>query len=418
MALPANGSSHPKISPNHPESVTGGRSGSAYRVAIVETSSGFGGTAKCVYQWLQCLDRSRFEPYVFARARTGWYEQEAVRQRAAGVFFSGRQESSPARGGVIRRYSERLTAVGRMAPAAWSHWRMFRRLGIDLVHTNNTVFDHLPAIAAARLLSIPVVCHLHDHVPLTRLERAWVPLVDRFCVLSSAARDLYSAAIPEDRITVIPNGLLLSEIDSTPATETDTPLRRPGIALVGRLVEWKGHETLLRALPLVRERVPGATAYLIGDDLSANGRCRERLRVMAESLGCSEAVVFTGWQADPRALLSQMDVSVCPSLSPEPFGLVLLESMAMGVPVVASQHGGPLDIIDDGNDGLLFQPGDAHELARRILQILGNRDFARRLATRARKKVRSCFALERIVARLEETYVRVLTSRAPKVLHL
>ncbi len=98
-------------------------------------------------------------------------------------------------------------------------------------------------------------------------------------------------------------------------------------------------------------------------------------------------MTFTGWLADPRAMTSQMDVLVCPSLAPEPFGLVVLEGMALGVPVIASRHGGVVDIIDEGQDGLLFRPGDAEDLADRILCLLENPAFAERLAAAAKAKV-------------------------------
>jgi glycosyltransferase involved in cell wall biosynthesis len=132
---------------------------------------------------------------------------------------------------------------------------------------------------------------------------------------------------------------------------------------------------------------------------------------MVRELGCESSVVFTGWLADPRPMLAQMDVCLCPSLEPEPFGLVVLEAMILGVPVIASRHGGPLDIIEEGRDGLFFAPGDAEELAAHIVSLLGDAPLASRLARAGGDKVRSRYSIEAIVPRIEESYERVMSRR-------
>jgi glycosyltransferase involved in cell wall biosynthesis len=381
------------------------------RIGLVEISSGLGGSAKCVAQWLECLDQERFQAFAFVNTRKGWHAQAVASGRAAVVETHLPAPPAAPPQASLSGYVRRLGEVARMSPAVWLYLRHFRRLGIDLVHTNNDLFTHIPAILAARLASIPVICHLHVHGPLTRIEKAAIPLVDLFLVLSSRARDLYRAYIPADRIEVVPNGLLLSDYDGTRLVPPALDVRRPAVAVPGRLVQWKGQATVVRAWPRVLASVPNATLYLIGDDPSGKTGFRDELRRLVRELGCESSVVFTGWLPDPRPMLAQMDVCVCPSLEPEPFGLVVLESMILGVPVIASRHGGPLDIIDEGQDGLFFAPGDAEELAARIVSLLGDAPLASRLAQAGGDKVRGRYSIEAIVPLIEEIYERVMSRR-------
>ncbi len=379
-----------------------------YRIALVESGSGVGGTAKCVHDWLECFDLSRREFHVFARNHVGWYSEIAQEHRAKGLVFTGVGLPTLTAGSWLTRYTERFLDLLRMGPTTWRYFRQFRRLGIDLVHTNNNLFGQMPAIVAARLASLPVICHLHDQVPLTWIERRAVPLADLFFVLSREAHELYGRWIPAGRLEIVPNGLLLSEQWRVTHVEERAAPPSLSVGVVGRLVEWKGHETLVRAFPRIRARVPGARLFVIGDDPFGATDFHERLLRLVTELGCADAVTFTGWLDDPRPLLSRMDVAVCPSLAPEPFGLVVLEAMALGVPVVASRHGGPLDIIDEGRDGLLFQPGDAEDLAEKVVSLLEDPALSRRLAMAAKEKVRSRYALEGIVPRIEAAYDRLL----------
>jgi glycosyltransferase involved in cell wall biosynthesis len=383
------------------------------RIALVESSSGLGGTAKCVRQLVATLDPRRFAPVVFARARVGWYESIEAEGRAAALFYTGMAPSRATGGGRVRSYLTRAAEIARMVPRRAYFRRAFRSDRIDLVHTNNALFEHVPAILAARSLGLPVICQLHDQVPFTRAEKYAARYPDLFFVLSEAARSTYGRDIPANRIRVVHNGLLLSEYDAASLPPTPFAPRPPAVGLVGRLVDWKGHETLLRAVPKILAHVPNATFHLMGDDPSGAGEQRLRLERLAADLGCGGAVFFTGWIADPRPAIARLQVSVCPSTSPEPFGLVILESMALGVPVVASRHGGPLDILDDGRDGLFHAPGDADDLARQITRLLVEPGLASRVAAAARDTVAQRFSMNAIAGQVEESYERLLGAGKP-----
>jgi glycosyltransferase involved in cell wall biosynthesis len=385
-----------------------------HRIALVESGSGLGGTSRCVHDWLACFDAERYDFHVFGRAPVGWYPKIALSGRARSVVFTGVGLPPEAAGRWVTRYEARFRDLARMVPAAWRYFRWFRRLGIDLVHTNNNLFGQLPAIIAARLASVPVICHLHDQLPLTWVERKAVPLADLYLVLNSQARDLYSRWIPRTKLEIVPNGLLLAAPEPGLRSSEREAASAPSVGVVGRLIEWKGQETLVRAFPRVRSRFPAAHLYVIGDDPSGSGDYPARLQGLVAHLGLSDAVTFTGWLDDPAPMLARMDAAVCPSLAPEPFGLVMLEAMALGVPVVASRHGGPVDIIEEGRDGLLFRPGDVEDLAEKIVSLLEDPALSRRLAEAAMTKVRTQYTMEALVSQIQRAYDRLLLGRRPR----
>lgn len=386
-----------------------GRSARRPRIALVESSSGVGGTAKYVRQLVETLDPALCETVVIARERVGWYRDIGA-YVAEAIFTGGRPGTSPPCASRWRTYVGRASDLLRMAPRFRHYRRLFRRLQVDLVHTNNNVFEHVPALAAGRSLGLPVVCHLHDQVPLTQVERFAVRWPARFFLLSSAARETYGADVPAEKLRVVHNGIILSEYEASRLPPAARTLKRPAVGLVGRLVSWKGHETLIRAMPRILAERPEATFYFIGDDPSGDGSTRERLIHLAADLGCAASLEFTGWVEDPRPLLAQLQVSVVPSTSPEPFGLVLLESMALGVPVVASHHGGPLDIINDGQDGLFHEPRDAEGLATQVTRLLTDPALAARLSAAARRTVQDRFSMDRAAAEVQRHYSELLRS--------
>ena len=120
-----------------------------------------------------------------------------------------------------------------------------------------------------------------------------------------------------------------------------------------------------------------------------------------DGLNLADRVIFTGYQKYPAACMAAMDVVVHTSTSPEPFGLVVLEGMALGKPVVATAHGGPLDVVVEGGTGFLTAPGDAAELAAVLVRLLGDADLRQRVGAAGRARFLDKFTAERNVRQLE-----------------
>ncbi len=186
-------------------------------------------------------------------------------------------------------------------------------------------------------------------------------------------------------------------------------LHGPLVLGVGRFAEKKGFKYLIRALPLVRERLPDAQVLLVGF-----GPLEADLRDEAAALGLDDAVHFGGkiGQRELPEYYAAADVFVLPSVvtrsgDTEGLGVVLLEAMAQGVPVVACDVGGIPDVVKHDDTGLLVRQRDPVDLASKIVRLLCDEDLRTRLVRRGREHVRSSFSWERITHRFDRLYAQL-----------
>jgi glycosyltransferase involved in cell wall biosynthesis len=151
--------------------------------------------------------------------------------------------------------------------------------------------------------------------------------------------------------------------------------------------------------------------YTRGDgEFRVDHEYRRKLDDKVSSLGLTDRVRFTGLRKDVPQVLAAAAVSVLPSLS-EGISNSLLESMAAGVPVVATRVGGTPEVIEDGEHGLLVPPGDPQAVADAILAVLGDPELAARLSANGRRRAREEFSFEAVVRRTEDLYRELLASK-------
>jgi glycosyltransferase involved in cell wall biosynthesis len=182
----------------------------------------------------------------------------------------------------------------------------------------------------------------------------------------------------------------------------------PGEVVIGtiaRLVWYKGLEDLLKAAALIVRRYPSARFLVVGD-----GPLRQALEEKARALRLNGTVRFLGAVPNASSLLPHFDIFVLSSLW-EGMSNSLLEAMAAGKPVVATDVGGSPEVVIDGKTGFLVPPKDPEALASAILHLLADRELARNLGEAGRIRVESEFTLEIMVARLEELYDSLLAAR-------
>jgi glycosyltransferase involved in cell wall biosynthesis len=197
-------------------------------------------------------------------------------------------------------------------------------------------------------------------------------------------------------IEVIHNAVDTERFDMVPF-----PRGRPTLAMVANMhYPYKGHARMLQAMRLVRAEVPAASLILVGDGVE-----RGRIERAAGELGLLDAVEFAGRVDDPRPFIGRAHVVALTS-DDEGFPNALLEAMAMGRPVVATRVGGIPELVRDGMDGWLTSL-DPSEIARRLVEVLGDRELRARLGASARARAES-FGWERLVLETEAVYRRVL----------
>src|SRR5262249_1505501 len=229
-------------------------------------------------------------------------------------------------------------------------------------------------------------------------------------------KNLISIGVRPNQITVVYPPLDLSTFDVTrPAALTraafGVPNSSPCFGIVGLLVPWKGQDIFLRAAKRVFEKVPEAYAFVIGGPHSGSRDYQESLHTKATELGIADRLIFTGYRADVPDMLRLLDVVAHASVKPEPFGRVIAEAMAMGRPVVATNAGGPTEIIEDGRTGFLVPPQDDEALAARIITLLQDPAMAERIGEAGRRTVVERFSAESHARGVKDVYMQALGPR-------
>ena len=244
------------------------------------------------------------------------------------------------------------------------------------------------------------------------LAHRWVSArTRRFLAISQAVQQsmLARQEAPPEKIVVVPNGL--SGVEVPPEAAAD--IRRefgigrdaPLIVCVARLEREKDILTLLRAMPGVLGGVPEARALVVG-----TGAERASLEAAARELGIADAVQFAGFREDARAAIAAGDVFVLPSLE-EPFGLVLLEAMALKRPIVATAVGGPLEIVVDGEIGYLVPPAAPERLASALQELLTAPERRSQMGAQGYTRYLKHYTAEKMAEGTIRVYQSVLTQK-------
>ena len=190
------------------------------------------------------------------------------------------------------------------------------------------------------------------------------------------------------------------------------PARGPLIGILARLQRWKGLDVFLEAAARVLQVCPEARFVVVGGEHFGELNYPAELVERARRAGISEQVHFAGHQEEREVPLwmQALDIVVNASVPAEPFGMVIIEAMALGKAVIATQQGGPLEIVSDGRDGLLVRPGDAATLASAILYLVERPDIRRALGESARQRAQQ-FGTDRFASELTRRLAEVAQGR-------
>jgi len=266
---------------------------------------------------------------------------------------------------------------------------------------------------AARFARVPVVLGSHRQIGdlLTpaqfRVQMMAFRLCDRVvCNSQAAAERLRQAGLSLSKVVVIPNGLS-DELFRETAPAIPKTLGRVRIGMIARMNDLvKNHGTFLRAARDVAKDSAAAEFLMVGD-----GPLRSGLEKLAVELGIAERMTFLGERHDIPAVLASLDVSVLISKS-ESLSNVVLESMAAGLPVVATSVGGNLELVRSGETGLRVEPNDERQLVKALLQLISDPELRARLGENGRAFARSQFHISEIAQRYEELYANLLEEKS------
>lgn len=301
--------------------------------------------------------------------------------------------------GRMREPHRFATAIGRIAAEA-------RRRRSDLI-LSWMGKPHLYGSPAARLAGIPALWYqLGVPTGESRVDRLATRLPARGILTCSQAGAKAQARLRPSRPTrVVYPGVELERFDPatlpTPAAARRAlglPTEGPLIGIVGRLQRWKGMHVLVEAMPEILRVHPDARCVLVGGKHDLEPDYSDYLESRIAALGVGDRVTLTGLQRNIPEWMQAMDVVVHAS-DHEPFGIVIIEAMALGKPVVAGNAAGPTEIITDGVHGLLTPYGDSTALAGAILRYLDDTAFARRVGAEAQRRAQE-FSTQRYAQNL------------------
>jgi glycosyltransferase involved in cell wall biosynthesis len=270
-----------------------------------------------------------------------------------------------------------------------------------VIHVNTSAL--LVGALVGRPGGARVIWHVHELVVRPRIAN-WVfrlaPLTaSRVIAISRAVRDHVSPrGLGRRRVAVVWNGI--EDRARSPKRDPD----RPVVGFVGRLNRWKGWDVFLEAVALTAPAFPNARFLVAGEPPPGEEWRRGLLNDQLTRLGLTGRVDVRGFESDVPALLDGVAIAVVPSIWPEPFGLITLEAMRAGCAVIASAHGGSLDLIESGASGVLVPPGDSSSLAAAISTLLAAPVLRDRLGDSAHGRSRTVFTELAFLDGVERAY--------------
>jgi glycosyltransferase involved in cell wall biosynthesis len=368
------------------------------------------GAERVLLMILSLLDRARFGSFVVCPEH-GPLEEMAMDLGATVENVAG----------LDARFTWRLDTLVRYCKSFFGVIRQLRRRVVDarpdLVHANS-IRSGLVATAATIGLGTPVVWHLHDLLPrhpLSTAIRTFAAFSSRtrmIAVSEAVSRNFCGRFSPvlQDRVSVILNSIDLDkfQLDQTARRSICKELRfRKSdftVGVVGQLTPRKGQLELLRAFSQALKKVPNSVLLIVGAPLfNSDHEYLELLKQTSAELGITKKVRLLGGRSDISTIMQGLDLLVVNSAA-EPFGLVILEAMACGTPVLATAVDGIPEIIRHQENGWLVPARDERALADAIVHLQQRLLLRERLAKQARPEVAERFSVERYMADLQNFY--------------
>ncbi len=385
-------------------------------VVYVQPTSEVGGSDIALLRLVSHLDRKAYRPLAVLPSDGPLVSR--LQAAGCGVVIQPMMQLRS-----LRNAGYQAAYLARFWPTVFALTGLIRREHADLVHTNS-LFG-LYGAWAALLARVPHVWHVREipqlPVGLVRpLTAMAMRLSARVIAMTDAVARLFEReSVSSGKVLTIPDGIDLQAFHPRVhggriRGELKIPAGAPLIGFVGRLDPWKGADVFIRAAAEIAKQRPDARFLVCGGELVGYQAYATQLEQLAGALGLAHQIHFTGWRYrldDIPEVMAAMDVLLHTSVRPEPFGLVLVEAMATGKPVVASKAGGVLEVVDPNVTGLLARPGDWREVADGALRLIREPATAEAMGRAGRRRAERLFEVGAYARKIEALYGSVLESR-------
>lgn len=294
--------------------------------------------------------------------------------------------------------------------------KLAKSLRADLIHTNSLKSDVIGGLAG-RIAAIPVIWHVRDlitedYLPATAVVvfRKLARILPTFIIGNSNAT-LTTLALPDSTYSkVIYSGVDLNNIPSENnglAGEWQ-PSEVLTIGVIGRLSRWKGQHIFIQAAEVVHKNFPNVTFQIIGGALFGEHDYVAELHALTSKLKLENCVHFTGHVADVQSILPKLDIIAHASTSGEPFGRVIVEGMAHGKPVIATDGGGVPEVIANNETGLLVPMNDHEALAKAMIRLIKDPKLAMALGRKGKQRAMEAFSVEQTTENVERVFEKIV----------
>ncbi|MDB5347143.1 MAG: glycosyltransferase family 1 protein [Schlesneria sp.] len=299
---------------------------------------------------------------------------------------------------------------------------LVRRASPNLLHANSLAMGRLTGSVADRL-AIPMSSHLRDIIHVSATAMADLNHNRRLIAVSQATRDAHVArGMEPDRVVVVRNGIDLEQFKLRSRQgwlrhELALPDSAVLLATIGQIGLRKGQDILAEAAPAIVRAVPDVHFLILGSRSSTKAESIEFEQAIHRRFaehGLTSHLHCIGYRDDVATLLTELDLVVHPA-NQEPYGRVLLEAAASGVPVVATDVGGTAEIVIDGMTGRLVPPRDPARLATAVIGLLQDRGLMQSMSIAGRERAISEFEISRSSRRLAEEWKNVLAANETRI---
>ena len=372
------------------------------KVLFVSHSSGMWGAERSLLLLLKNLNRDLFEPIVVL-PRNGPLEEEML-QLNIKIY----EVASPwwvrlraHKDSFIRRIIQEIKAIIRL-------YRIIEKEKIDIIYTNTIV--HFSAAITAFITKRPHIWHIREILPGNPDLQFFMPYrmlftfisksSDKIIANSKATASQFQGMNTNNKLRVIYNAQERNESDKHNSLNCINGVEPADwlVAVVGTLQKRKAQDDAIRAVKIAQRVITNIKLLLIGDGQKEH---KDYLKNLCSELNISERIVFTGYRNDVPKILSRCKLLLMPSWN-EPFGRVIMEAMAAGIPVVGTNSGGAKEIIQEGITGYLVPPKTPSEMAEKMIYLFRNPNVTKRLGINGQKIVADKFSVSNYVHSIEK----------------
>jgi glycosyltransferase involved in cell wall biosynthesis len=360
-------------------------------ILYIITSTNVGGTERALLELIKRIDRTQFDILVCSLKKEGAFS-EKIKQETDGFYCLELSES----GGIL--------ALLSFIPALISLFLLIRYTKPDIIHSflfRANIIGRLAGRMAGVKKIISSIRVIEANKPFKHfLDRNTSSLVTVYTAVSEAVRNftIQQTGLSPDKIITIQNGIDCSLAERTFPGEFKTNKAKVNIGLFGRLDKQKGHLVLLNAVKKLISKEKEIRVFFFGE-----GPDEDNLKEIVMQKGLSEYINFMGVTDNIYSCILQMDIIAIPSLW-EGLPNILLESMVLSKPVIASKIDGITEVVTNNINALLFNSGDENELSENIQRLIYDKNFAYKLGANARKHVVNNFSIDKSVQKTTELY--------------